>query len=170
MRMVCNNCGRENRPDACFCRFCGEPLVQETTQKGLIGKEPIVSLLDELDKKLQVAKIVAQGGTRIGLDCLILGDSGTGKNFIADLIAAKMMACGVVKKPATKVDAADWEDFASDFDKKIAELKDSILLITNARNNGAVKINSTAPKFRGNLNESGSLTISRKEETAAPIC
>ncbi len=133
MRMVCNNCGRENRPDACFCRFCGEPLVQETTQKGLIGKEPIVSLLEELDKKLQVAKIVAQGGTRIGLDCLILGDSGTGKNFIADLIAAKMMACGVVKKPATKVDAADWEDFASDFDKKIAELKDSILLITNAQ-------------------------------------
>ena len=131
--MNCNNCGRENRPEASFCRFCGEPLVQESTQKGLIGKASITSLLDDLDNKLQVAKIVAQGGTRIGLDCLILGDSGTGKNFIANLIASKMLASGVVKKPATKVDAADWDEFANDFDKKIAGLKDGILLITNAQ-------------------------------------
>ena len=131
--MTCNKCGRENRPEASFCRFCGEPLVQESTQKGLIGKASITALLDDLDNKLQVAKIVAQGGTRIGLDCLILGDSGTGKNFIANLIASKMLTSGVVKKPATKVDAADWDEFASDFDKKIAGLSDGILLITNAQ-------------------------------------
>lgn len=131
--MNCNNCGRENRPEASFCRFCGEPLVQESTQKGLIGKDSITALLDDLDNKLQVAKVVAANGTRIGLDCLILGDSGTGKNFIANLITAKMVTSGVVKKPATKVDAADWDEFVSDFDKKIAALKDGILLITNAQ-------------------------------------
>ena len=131
--MNCNKCGRENRPEASFCRFCGEPLVQETTQKGLIGKASITAILDDLDNKLQVAKVVAENGTRIGLDCMILGDSGTGKNFIADLIASKMLASGVVKKAATKVDAADWDDFASDFDKKIAGLKDGVLLITNAQ-------------------------------------
>ena len=131
--MNCNNCGRENRPEASFCRFCGEPLVQESTQKGLIGKASITAILDDLDNKLQVAKVVAQNGTRIGLDCLILGDSGTGKNFIANLIVSKMLASGVVKKAATKVDAADWDDFASDFDKKIAGLKDGVLLITNAQ-------------------------------------
>ena len=131
--MNCNKCGRENRPEASFCRFCGEPLVQETTQKGLIGKASITAILDDLDNKLQVAKVVAENGTRIGLDCLILGDSGTGKNFIANLIVSKMLASGVVKKAATKVDAADWDDFASDFDKKIAGLKDGVLLITNAQ-------------------------------------
>ena len=131
--MNCNKCGRENRPEASFCRFCGEPLVQESTQKGLIGKAAITAILDDLDNKLQVAKVVVQNGTRIGLDCLILGDSGTGKNFIANLIASKMLASGVVKKPATKVDAADWDEFASDFDKKIAGLKDGLLLITNAQ-------------------------------------
>ena len=131
--MNCNKCGRENRPEASFCRFCGEPLVQESTQKGLIGKASITAILDDLDNKLQVAKVVAQNGTRIGLDCLILGDSGTGKNFIANLIVSKMLASGVVKKAATKVDAADWDDFASDFDKKIAGLKDGVLLITNAQ-------------------------------------
>ena len=131
--MNCNKCGRENRPEASFCRFCGEPLVQESTQKGLIGKASITVILDDLDNKLQVAKVVAENGTRIGLDCLILGDSGTGKNFIANLIVSKMLASGVVKKAATKVDAADWDDFASDFDKKIAGLKDGVLLITNAQ-------------------------------------
>ena len=131
--MNCNKCGRENRPEASFCRFCGEPLVQESTQKGLIGKASIMAILNDLDNKLQVAKVVAQNGTRIGLDCLILGDSGTGKNFIANLIVSKMLASGVVKKAATKVDAADWDDFASDFDKKIAGLKDGVLLITNAQ-------------------------------------
>ena len=131
--MNCYKCGRENRPEASFCRFCGEPLVQESTQKGLIGKASITAILDDLDNKLQVAKVVAQNGTRIGLDCLILGDSGTGKNFIANLIVSKMLASGVVKKAATKVDAADWDDFASDFDKKIAGLKDGVLLITNAQ-------------------------------------
>ena len=131
--MICNHCGKENRAEARYCRFCGEALAHESSQTGLIGKASIAPLLDDLDKKLQVAKIVAQGGTRIGLDCLILGDSGTGKNFIANLIAAKMLASGVVKQAATKVDAADWSDFAGDFEKKMGGLKDGILLITNAQ-------------------------------------
>ena len=131
--MICKNCGKENRHDASYCRFCGEPLAQPTTQTGLIGKAAIDPILDDLDKKLKVAKMVAGSGTRIGLDCLILGDSGTGKNFIANLVAAKMLASGVVKQPVTKVDAADWEEFAGDFDKKIAALQDGILLITNAQ-------------------------------------
>ncbi len=131
--MTCKNCGRENRQEASFCRFCGEALAQESTQQGLIAKDAIVPILDDLDKKLQVAKAVVQTGTRIGLNCLVLGDSGTGKKFIADMIASKMLANGVVKKPATKVDAAEWDEFAGDFEKKMASLKDGILLITNAQ-------------------------------------
>ena len=131
--MTCKNCGRENRQEASFCRFCGEALAQESTQQGLIAKDAIVPILDDLDKKLQVAKAVVQSGTRIGLNCLVLGDSGTGKKFIADMIASKMLANGVVKKPATKVDAAEWDEFAGDFEKKMASLKDGILLITNAQ-------------------------------------
>ena len=131
--MNCKNCGKENRQEALYCRFCGEPMAQEITQKGLIGKDSIIPLLDDLDNKLQVAKEVTKNGTRIGLDCLILGDSGTGKNFIANLIIQKMMASGVVKQPAQKVDAAEWDEFMNDFDNKISALKDGILLITNAQ-------------------------------------
>ena len=131
--MVCKNCGKENRPEARFCRFCGQAVAAPSTQKGMIGKSAIEPLLDDLDKKLKVAKIFAQNGTRMGLDCLILGDSGTGKNFIAQIIARKMLDAGVVTQPPKCVDAADWADFTGDFDKKIAGLKDGILLITNAQ-------------------------------------
>lgn len=131
--MICKNCGKENRSEAKFCRFCGQAIAAPSTQKGMIGKSAIEPLLDDLDKKLKVAKIFAQNGTRMGLDCLILGDSGTGKTFIAQIIAKKMADAGVVSQPPKIVDAADWTDFTGDFDKKIAALKDGILLITNAQ-------------------------------------
>lgn len=131
--MTCNKCGKENRQEALYCRFCGEPIAQETTQKGLIGKDSVIPKLDDLDNKLKVAKEVVKNGTRIGLDCLILGDSGTGKNFIAHLIASKMISSGVVKHAAKEVDAADWDEFMGDFDKNMTAIKDDILLITNAQ-------------------------------------
>ena len=132
--MTCKNCGKENRQEARYCRFCGGALEVASAQKGLIGKDEIAPMLDELDKKLEVAKeCAANGGAHIGLDCLILGDSGTGKNFIAHLIADKMLAAGVAKQAPKEVDAADWGEFMNDFDKNIAALKDGILLIINAQ-------------------------------------
>ena len=53
--MTCNKCGKENRPEAKYCRFCGEVLVIESTQKGLIGKDSLCSKLDDLDERLKVA-------------------------------------------------------------------------------------------------------------------
>ena len=132
--MTCKHCSKDNRPEAKYCRFCGEPLeAAEPAQKGLIGKDAIIPVLDDLDRKLKVAGVLAKGGARIDLDCLILGDSGSGKTFIAGIIAEKMKAAGVVKSAPKVVDAADWGEFATDFDNSIAALKDGILLITNAQ-------------------------------------
>ena len=131
--MKCSKCGKENRPEAKYCRFCGEVIASEIPQKGLIGKDSIVSILDDLDARLKVAAMVSRGGARLGMDCLVLGDSGTGKTFVAGLLAAKMVASGVSKLPPKTVDAADWAEFAGDFDKNIGALKDGILLITNAQ-------------------------------------
>ena len=130
--MTCKNCGKENRPEARYCRFCGS--IQEIAEsgEGLIGKASIEPDLEDLDKKLKVAKELA-GGTRMGLDCLILGDSGSGKSFIAHLIANRMMAAGVSKHAPKEVDAADWAEFLGNFEKNMSALKDGILLITNAQ-------------------------------------
>ena len=131
--MTCKKCGKENRPEAQFCRFCGEAIATESARKGLIAKASLVADLDNLDKKLRVAKANLGNGTRIGMDCLILGDSGSGKHFVANLIAGKMVAAGVSKMAPKVVDAADWNEFAGDFDKNIGALKDGILVITNAQ-------------------------------------
>lgn len=132
--MTCKHCGKENRPEARYCRFCGETLaVANGGEKGLIGKEGVASELEKLDWKLSVARGYVRSGTRIGMDCIILGDSGTGKSFIAHLIADKMRKAGVTKSAPKEVDAADWGDFCKDFDKNVTALKDGILLITNAQ-------------------------------------
>ena len=132
--MTCKHCGKENRPEARYCRFCGEKIIAEKVSPGnLIGKADIMPKLEELDRKLVVARHFANSGTRIGMDCIILGDSGTGKSFIAHLIADKIGKAGVVKTAPKKVDAADWGDFCKDFDKNVAALRDGILLVTNAQ-------------------------------------
>lgn len=131
--MNCSNCGKENRPEAKFCRFCGEPLAALASAKTLIGKDSIAGTLEDLEMKLKVSRGFAASGTRMGMDCLVLGESGTGKTFIAHIIAEKMLASGVVKQHPREVDAADWSDFSDDFDKKIESLKDGILIITNAQ-------------------------------------
>lgn len=161
--MSCKNCGKANRPEAKYCRFCGEALEIASLQKDLIGKPNIVPILDELDRKLQVAKMIAgKGGARIELDCLILGDSGSGKHFIAKLIADKIFAAGLVKQPLKEVDAADWGDFENDFDKKISALKDGILLITNVQ-----KLLPTSKA--SNLNQLDKLFARMRDNEGAPI-
>ena len=131
--MTCSKCGKENRPEAKYCRFCGGALEQAPSRNDLIAKSSIEDELGNLDKKIKVAKTLASTGTRIGLDCLILGDSGCGKTFLAGLIADKMTAAGIVKQAPKVVDASDWDEFSADFDKNISALKNGILTITNAQ-------------------------------------
>ena len=131
--MTCNNCGKDNRPEAHFCRFCGAALASTSSQKGLICKNSIIPKLDELDQKIRVAQKNAQNGPRIDLDCLILGDSGSGKTFMARLIAGKIHAAGLVKMAPKEVDASDWDTFSGELDKNLSALKEGILIITNAQ-------------------------------------
>ena len=131
--MKCSKCGKENRQEAKYCRFCGEVIAQEPSLEGLIGKDSILPVLESLDARLKVASGRANSGARFGMDCLVLGDSGTGKNFIARLIAGKMLSSGVIKTPPKVVDAAEWAEFAGNFDENIGQLRDGVLIITNAQ-------------------------------------
>ena len=133
--MVCKQCGKDNRPEARFCRFCGAEFVKADSQTGLICKDSIKAQLDEFDQKINVARMNAHNGhgPRIELDCMILGDSGSGKNFLAHVIADKIQAAGLVKMAPKEVDASDWDTFSGDLDNNLTAIKDGILIITNAQ-------------------------------------
>jgi len=131
--MKCPKCGKDNRQEAKYCRFCGEVLESAYSEKSLIGKADILPELAKLDGRLVVAKQLSRSGNRIGLDCIVSGDSGSGKNYVARLISKKMIAAGVVTQPPKTVDAADWADFCGEFEKNLSALKDGILVITNAQ-------------------------------------
>lgn len=58
---TCTKCGKDNRSEAKYCRFCGEKFEVQISETSLIGKQNIEPELEKLEQKLKVAKILAQG-------------------------------------------------------------------------------------------------------------
>ena len=129
---TCEKCQKSNRDEAKYCRFCGEKMAASDTI-GIIGKPTMRCTFENLTKTLKSFKQLSATGIRIGLDCLIMGDSGTGKHFIANTIADMMVSAGVTSKPVKEISAAGWNDFLGKFDENIAALQDGILIITDAQ-------------------------------------
>ena len=160
--MKCSNCGKENRSEAKFCRFCGSEITSDVAGVTLVGKDGVKDVLDEYEKRLKVAKILSASGSRIGMDCLITGDSGTGKKFLATMISSMLTASKVISGKPREVDAADWEDFAGKFDENITALKGSALIITNAQ--------KLLPASRAdNVNQLDKLFTRMRNTEGAPI-
>ena len=122
--MKCNKCGRENRQEAIYCRFCGEELSVEkalpsetvpenkTTEPtkdsvlkekkqvdGFIGHEAIREDLNKYINKRRVEKRREQSGFEADLTnniILFSGNTGTGKFTVAKWFADKLKAENLV--------------------------------------------------------------------------
>lgn len=133
----CDKCATVNREDARFCKHCGHSLASSSlSREVLFAKDSILPLIDNFRKRVKAAKALSEigGSTRVGLDCVILGDSGTGKRFVANLLKEIALSEDLIKKPEmTVVDASDMDSWLQKFDDNISKAKDSILLITNGQ-------------------------------------
>ncbi|MCR5038097.1 MAG: AAA family ATPase [Bacteroidales bacterium] len=129
---TCEKCQKTNRDEAKFCRFCGEKITV-ADEIGIIGKKTMQAEFDKLTKTLKVAKQLASMGNRVGLDCLIMGDAGTGKHYMAKSIADMMVKAGLTDKPVKEVAASEWNEFLGKFDENISALQNGILVINNAQ-------------------------------------
>lgn len=122
--MKCNKCGRENRQEAIYCRFCGDELsaaklvqsVPETEMKsaektvevhqkekkqidGFIGHELIREDLNKYINKRRVEKRREQSGFEPDLTnniILFSGNTGTGKFTVAKWFADKLKSENLV--------------------------------------------------------------------------
>ena len=129
---TCEKCQKTNRDEAKFCRFCGEKITV-ADEIGIIGKKTMQAEFDKLTKTLKVAKQLASMGNRVGLDCLIMGDAGTGKHYMAKSIADMMVKAGLTDKPVKEVAASEWNEFLGKFDENISALQNGILIVNNAQ-------------------------------------
>ncbi|MCF0165621.1 MAG: AAA family ATPase [Bacteroidales bacterium] len=129
----CSKCGKENRNEAKFCRFCGTPVRQEGRFPGFYGKKNTEKEFARFESRVHAAAMLKKGGG-IGLDCLIVGDAGTGKMFLAGKLYDLMLAKGVVEDPKfTHVDAAEFDKWMEKFDENLKAAQKGALVVTNAQ-------------------------------------
>ena len=141
--MQCIQCSTENRNSAKFCKNCGVVItVQIDTSSGAASDllEDLVGL-DELKKELSILQAILEGmkqnntGTRFPYDIIIIGNSGTAKTLISNLISTLFLKFGMITKgkPET-VDGGSLESMAvKDIEKLFNNAKGGMLFIDNAQ-------------------------------------
>lgn len=107
----CNKCHADNRDDALYCRRCGEkfPDLANEILKRIIGQDKAVNVIRELAEYYLMLKSNSSHSQRPDMDILLKGSSGTGKDFIANIIQEYFFKKGIVRKQMVMVDATDFE-------------------------------------------------------------
>jgi hypothetical protein len=134
----CKTCQTPNRDNARFCKRCGKPLAlpKEQEFEGLFAKENLFDVLKEFRKRVDVDRQMKERGNRvhIQMDCVILGQAGTGKHFMAELLTDWLVRNESVYQSEVKVlDASDFPAWADKIDEKLNTIKEGLLVLHNAQ-------------------------------------
>ena len=133
--MVCEHCQKENRSIAKFCKYCGQPLVSQNVLDRMIG-------LDEVRKQLKnvvdtytylhTRKDVIN--VRLSVNTIIIGETGTGKTALAEIIRDYFYQYRIIEKPQlTMVDAVDYQRFVEKWDENVQKARGGILFFDNVQ-------------------------------------
>jgi len=137
--LKCEKCGSENRSIAKYCKKCGEGLYSAATTEleSLVG---LSSVKNEVSKIVGIYNAIRsrQSGsgakTKINLHTLIIGNTGTGKSQLVNVLQQLYFRHKIITKPTVyRVDAVDYPDFSDDFQNNIKKAKGGILFIDNAQ-------------------------------------
>ena len=136
--MKCNQCQTPNRDTARFCKRCGKPLAipKDHEFEGLFAKDNLFEELKEFRKRVDVDRQMKERGNRvhIQMDCVILGQAGTGKHFMAELLTDWLVRNEVVYQSEVKVlDASDFPSWIDKIDENLNAIKDGLLVLHNAQ-------------------------------------
>ena len=133
--MVCENCHKENRSVAKFCKWCGAPLGSQDLLDRLVGLDEVKQQLKTIVNTytfLQSRKDIAK--VRISVNAIVIGETGTGKTMLAEILRDYFYKHKIIEKPKlTMVDAVDYQRFVDKWDDNIKKAKGGILFFDNVQ-------------------------------------
>ena len=133
--MVCENCHKENRSVAKFCKWCGQPLATQDLLDRLVGLDEvkqqlktIVNTYTYLQSRKDISKV------RISVNAIVIGETGTGKTMLAEILRDYFYQHKIIEKPKlTMVDAVDYQRFVDKWDDNIRKARGGILFFDNVQ-------------------------------------
>ena len=133
--MVCQNCHKENRSIAKFCKWCGQPLVSQDLLDKLVGLDEVKRQLKTIVDTyayLRSRKDIAN--VRISVNAIVIGETGTGQTALAEILRDYFYQHKIIEKPKlTMVDAVDYQRFVDKWDENIKKAKNGILFFDNVQ-------------------------------------
>lgn len=133
--MVCENCHKENRSIAKFCKWCGQPLATKHVLDRMVGldevKRQLKTVVDTYTY-LQSRKDIVN--IRLSINTIIIGETGTGKTALAEVIRDYFYQHKIIEKPKlTMVDAVDYQRFVDKWDDNVKKARNGILFFDNVQ-------------------------------------
>ena len=133
--MICENCHKENRQIAKFCKWCGKPLVAQNVLDRMVGltdvKQQLKTIVDTytyLHSRKDIMKV------RLSANAIIIGETGTGKTALAEVIRDYFYQHHIIDKPKlTMVDAVDYQRFVDKWDDNVKKARGGILFFDNVQ-------------------------------------
>ena len=133
--MVCQNCHKENRSIAKFCKWCGQPLASTDLLDKLIGLDDVKSQLKNIvDTYMFLRSRKDISNARISLNTIVIGETGTGKTALAEILRDYFYQHKIIEKPKlTMVDAVDYQRFVDKWDENVKKAQNGILFFDNVQ-------------------------------------
>ncbi|MCH5307774.1 MAG: AAA family ATPase [Prevotella sp.] len=133
--MICEHCQKENRLIAKFCRWCGKPLVMQNVLDRMIGldevKQQLKTVVDTytyLHSRKDVINV------RLSVNTIIIGETGTGKTALAEVLRDYFYQHKIIDKPKlTVVDAVDYQRFVEKWEDNVKKARNGILFFDNVQ-------------------------------------
>src|SRR6218665_28248 len=141
--MKCNNCQQINRTIARYCKQCGQEIDRSVPlpQDSLLPDPDFGQLAGLIDLKTTIRReLTAFRNMRSAgfvydnrnLYTIIMGDTGTGKSRVVDVLASVYFKYGVTSKPdPVTVQAVNFGEFSRDLAANIDAARGGILFIEN---------------------------------------
>lgn len=136
MTVPCKQCNQLNRDIAKYCKFCGVEVinlngkVQDMDLNELVG---LSELKYKINTKVTYAKRMQQSGRQFDkkiLHTILIGNTGTAKSRIAEILAKIYFKNGILTKPDSKtINAVDFGNFAKDLAVNLNSEKGGIVFI-----------------------------------------